>query len=492
MNYPNVLFLRYDKYKAVDTILEENKPALLFSYTIVNDIQSVCKLFDSNYHILVTYGDTEQEYHTLERLITTRINARWLHYKNINDINDVNYLINYCYINNVTKPRRETRVTFSIFTTTFNSYSKLLRAYESIKQQELKDWEWVIVDDSTDESHFTFLKDLFKNDYKVRLYRRKCNSGLIGEVKNEAVSLCRGRYLLELDHDDTITPDLLSRAVKVFEDDEEIGFVYTDFINIHENGDNFKFGDFICKGYGGYYTMKMNNKWVYVYITPNVNNVTLSHIVCVPNHPRIWKREVIHAIGNYSEFLPICDDLELLLRTAIHTKMAKICQVSYVQYMNEGGNNFTWIRNKEICRLGPMIIDHFNKKYNVDEEMKKRDAYEDNIYKDQHSKIWKRTDYTNKYCNKVYNFDYDKQYCILGIDSLINNTEKITDLYKNIRNDFILVDNTVSIETLWQILDENNFHRMKCYSFHDGETKEELKNYFNLLYKSCADAEILE
>jgi len=239
--------------------------------------------------------------------------------------------------------------------------------------------------------------------------------------------------------------------------------------------------------------MKMNNKWVYVYITPNVNNITLSHIVCVPNHPRIWKREVIQEIGNYSEFLPICDDLELLLRTAIHrTKMAKICQVSYVQYMNEGGNNFTWIRNKEICRLGPMIIDHFNKKYNIDEEMKKRDAYEDVMYKDHHSKIWKRTNYTNKYCNKVYNFDYDKQYCILGIDSLINNTEKITDLYRNKRNDFILLDNTVTIETLWQILDENNFHRMKCYSLQDGETKEEMKNYFNLLYKSCADTEILE
>ena len=29
-------------------------------------------------------------------------------------------------------------------------------------------------------------------------------------MKNEAVSLCRGKYIIELDHDDEILPDCLS------------------------------------------------------------------------------------------------------------------------------------------------------------------------------------------------------------------------------------------------------------------------------------------
>ena len=40
------------------------------------------------------------------------------------------------------------------------------------------------------------------NDSRVRLYRRSENNGNIGNVKNEAISLCRGKYILEFDHDD--------------------------------------------------------------------------------------------------------------------------------------------------------------------------------------------------------------------------------------------------------------------------------------------------
>ena len=112
-------------------------------------------------------------------------------------------------------------------------------------------------------------------------------------------------------------------------------------------GENFKYGDFICKGYGGYYMQKYNNRWVYVYITPNINNITLSHLVCLPNHPRIWRRDTMYKLENYSEFLPICDDYEILLRTALNTKIVKIHKLGYVQFMNDGRSNFSLIRNGE-------------------------------------------------------------------------------------------------------------------------------------------------
>ena len=71
---------------------------------------------------------------------------------------------------------------------------------------------------------------------KVRLYRRGCNSGNIGNVKNEAISLCRGKYILEFDHDDEILPDTLRESAHVFETYKDVGFVYFDFINIYEDG----------------------------------------------------------------------------------------------------------------------------------------------------------------------------------------------------------------------------------------------------------------
>ena len=125
------------------------------------------------------------------------------------------------------------------------------------------------------KKHFQFLKKHLSHDSRIRMYRRSENSGSIGNVKNEAVSLCRGKYVLEMDHDDEILQTVLEDAVKVFvnevtdkssesgkSDNEEIGFVYMDFINVYENGENFRYGDNICKGYGSYYCQKYNDKWV--------------------------------------------------------------------------------------------------------------------------------------------------------------------------------------------------------------------------------------
>ena len=236
---------------------------------------------------------------------------------------------------------------------------------------------------------------------------------------------------------------------------------------------------------------KYNNKWVYVHNTANINNITLSHIVSIPNHPRIWRKDVLMKIGNYSEYLPICDDQELILRTAINTKIIKIAKLGYIQYMNDGGNNFSLIRNSEINRLGPKyIVPQFYEMYKIDEKMKELDAYEDEIYKQKYSKIWTRKDYTHKYCNKVIQYDYDKQYCILGLDTFNKNLSNIKELYKNIRNDFILFQSNDTIENISKILDDNEFDRFKFYTMKDT-SNEEFINFFNMCYKSCNDFEII-
>jgi hypothetical protein len=122
--------------------------------------------------------------------------------------------------------------------------------------------------------------------------------------------------------------------------------------------------------------------------------------------------------------------------------------------MNEGGNNFSLIRNSEINRLGPKyIIPQFYEMYKIDEKMKELDAYEDEKYKHLYSNIWTRKDYTHKYCNKVIQYDYDKQYCILGLDTFNKNLSNIKELYKNIRNDFILFQSNDTIENISNILD---------------------------------------
>lgn len=483
---PVIVFFRYDSYSIIDSFFTINKEKLLCSVSIYNNNTCLNQLFNLNYHLLITFGNSSEEYiKDVYDILPSRINLRWIHLTTIDSVDQFNSSVQYCYMYNIVK-QECLRPVFSIFTTCYNSFEKIKRAYDSVKGQIYKDWEWVIIDDSPEDTHFLFLKDLFQGDNRIRLYKRSENSGNIGNVKNEAVSLCRGNFVLELDHDDEITPDCLKDAVCVFNQDPEVGFIYMNFSNIYENGVNFNYGNHYALGYSGYYMEKYKNKWIYVSSSANINNVTLSHIVSVPNHPRIWKKDVLMQMGNYNECLPVSDDYELLLRTAVRTKMVKIHQLGYIQYMNSNENNFSLIRNSEINRLCKHLTSHCFREYAIDKNMKEKNAFE----LPQHKPIWEIDNYKPSYCNDVVNLHYTKQYCIIGIETLCHHYNEIKELYKTNTNDFIIIDKIDDVQLLCNMLDKLEFNRMKCYALPCSD--EQLINYFHFIYKSCHQVHVFE
>lgn len=492
MKYPFVIFYRKEEHKYIDDFFMINSDNLNCSVFIADNVEYVKNLFNSNFHLLVTYGDSFEE-------IFTIVSERMLKYRHIHlntqdfSIDSFNELINNTYIQLCSLNRELTRPIFSLFTPSYNSFNKINRVYNSLKKQTFLDWEWIIIDDSPDDKNFQFLRDNFANDSRIRFFRRSTNNGSIGNVKNETIGLCRGKYVLEMDHDDELMPYVLEESAKIFDEKQDVGFIYYDCACVYENGNNQWYGDFICKGYGGYYSQKYDNKWLLVYITPNINNITMSHLVCCPNHPRIWRKDVLLKIGSYSEYLPICDDYEILLRTAISTNIVKVHKLGYIQYMNDSNNNFSLIRNAEINRIGPLYISpiYYNI-FNINNVMKSKDAYEDEKYIQYHSKIWERDQntYQHKYCNTIMNMDYDKQYCIIGLDSLIENYEFILKIYNNVKYDFIVLENKCNLQYLQDRLERMNFQRMKCYSL-IGADENQLINYFKLLYLSTDNYEII-
>ena len=258
--YPHVILFRHNNYSHIDNFIEENRSRLDCTITITNTIDDLQKLFNPNYHVLVTYVDNYAEYDYISSKLPTRFSSRWFHKSDIVEIDEFNRNVNYCYIDNVIRPRETTRPLFSIFTTCFKSYEYITTAYNSIKSQSLIDWEWVIMDDTGEDEHFAFLKEKLSGDNRIRLYKRDKNSGNIGNVKNEAISLGRGKYVLEMDHDDEILTDCLQDAYNIFQTYDQIGFIYGDTIHLYRDGTNFKYSDFICKGYGGYYMEKVKGE----------------------------------------------------------------------------------------------------------------------------------------------------------------------------------------------------------------------------------------
>ena len=503
MKYPFVIFYRKHIFNQLDNFFIENAAKLDCSIFIADSVEYVKNLHNSNYHLLITYGDNEQDYiNELLTVISNEMLIRHIHIstndevKNnelTNNVDKFNHFINTEYVKLCTVNRCLVRPTFSLFTPSYNSYNKILRVYNSLQKQTLLDWEWIIIDDSPDDNNFHFLRENFSNDPRIRFYRRSSNNGSIGNVKNETIGLCRGKYVVEMDHDDELMPYVLRESADLFDSKPDIGFIYYDCACVYENGTNQWYGDFICKGYGGYYSQKYEDHWRLIYITPNINNITMSHLVCCPNHPRIWRREVLLNMGSYCEYLPICDDYEIILRTSVSTNIAKIHKLGYIQYMNESNNNFSLIRNSEINRIGPKFISpNYFEHLKINEVMKEKNAYEDETYMYRYSKIWERNQstYKHNYCNIIVNNDYDTQICIIGFDSLLANIDEINELYKNLKNDFIVLENKCSLQYLQERIERYHFTRMKCYTLIDTPN-EELINFFKVMYLSVSNYRII-
>ena len=495
MKYPNVLLIRHQHYSDIDMVVNNSSSddTLQCTIEITSELMRAREIMSDKYHLLLTYGPVASEYSDISRMIGDRHRGRWIHKDELPSVSDLNEHLNFCFIHNVLQPRESTRPIFSVFTTCYNSYDKIVRAYTSLLAQSLIDWEWVILDDSPNDEHFQYLRNTL-TDPRIRLYNRAGNSGSIGYVKNEAVMMCRGKYCIELDHDDEIVPSCLSDAAQVFDSRPEIGFIYMDFINMYEDATPFRYGDFLCKGYGGYLALKYGERWQYMYLTPNINNITMSHLVCCPNHPRIWRRDSLMKAGNFSELLPVCDDYEILLRTFMTTGVAKICKLGYIQYMNEGNSNFSLIRNGEINRIGPQhIMPNFYREFDVHKKLEDRDATEHSSYISNQTLLWTRGEnFEHKFMNLRLSVDHTRQVLVIGLEAF-----KRPDVACHLddpHTEVILLDNCGSIETLTRYLDESGHTSVKCWSLPNEphNNREAILKYFEYLCKSCDDVVVIE
>ena len=229
--------------------------------------------------------------------------------------------------------------------------------------QTYTNWEWVVVDDSTDDN-FTYkiLQNIAKTDNRVKLFSFDVKTGgVVGEAKYRAATLCTGEILAELDHDDLITADtcfLLSKASAQF---PHAGFFYSDSVEVENNFSSRTYGDFWAFGYGNYREEILDvfgRKKFRVPITPNINPKTIRHIVSVPNHLRAWRRELYLNIGGHNRRLPVADDYDLIVRTFLNTIMVHIEHTCYIQMFH--GHNYQDKCRPEISRRVDMIRKYYN------------------------------------------------------------------------------------------------------------------------------------
>jgi glycosyltransferase involved in cell wall biosynthesis len=263
---------------------------------------------------------------------------------------------------------------FSIFTPTYNTREdKINRMYDSLKNQTVQDWEWVIVDDSNWNITWGYLCELAQKDYRIKPHRiLPITNGNIGLAKNRAAMLCEGEWLLELDHDDALISNCLeicADAALVYKD---AGFIYTDCCELYDDGE-FKSYDHdysgnwygrsdnsYCWGYAGHTMVVADGKDYLAHHTADINPRTIRFNIGMPNHARMWRRDVYRKIGGHNIKFPVADDFELIIRTFLNTRMIHVKEMLYLQYSDK--NTTTSNNSIDINRRARLIRDHYNER----------------------------------------------------------------------------------------------------------------------------------
>ena len=214
----------------------------------------------------------------------------------------------------------------------------LLELYESILVQNYRNWEWVLY--LNNKCTVEHIPNSIKSHPQVKIFRQDNDNKNVGYIKNRAFHLGTGDVLVEVDHDDILTPDCLEELAKAYVD-PTVGFVYSNDAIRHMKDEFVPYDP----AYGWTHKkFEWNGQELVAMDSFPPSSQSLSYIWYAPDHVRSWRREVYQELGGHNVELSICDDHELMLRTYLHTRMYHINKVLYV-YRITGDN--TWLERNE-------------------------------------------------------------------------------------------------------------------------------------------------
>lgn len=171
-----------------------------------------------------------------------------------------------------------------------------MEAVESILNQSVADFEFIIIDDGSSDGTPAILAYYEKSDGRVRSFRQE-NRGLI-ESLNRGCALARGKYIARMDADDIAIRDRLARQVAFMENNPEVG-VLGGAVNIIDAA----------------------GKSLSISANPTgdgqIRSILFSE--CPFWHPTVvMRKEAFVAVGGYRKNMVDAEDYDLWLRIADH------------------------------------------------------------------------------------------------------------------------------------------------------------------------------
>jgi len=184
-----------------------------------------------------------------------------------------------------------------------NALPYLDQAIESILNQSLSDFEFVILDDASTDGSTGRLLEWAAKDPRIKLVRSARNLGVVAS-SNRVVEEASGNIIARMDADDVVHPHRLERQVAVLREHPEVGLVGTLSDTIDAKGR-------MLRG-------------------PEIWRVTRRSFQAPFPHGSItYRRELFERVGGYRAACEYWEDQDLYLRMARMGRIMVICEALY-------------------------------------------------------------------------------------------------------------------------------------------------------------------
>ncbi|MCF8369945.1 MAG: glycosyltransferase [Bacteroidales bacterium] len=121
----------------------------------------------------------------------------------------------------------------SIIMLSYNAELYLNEAIESVLNQDLNNYELIIIDDGSSDNSLNIIKSF--NDKRIKIHQNETNQGIVYS-RNKGIRLSSGKYIGMLDSDDIALPGKFRKQVEFLEEHPDFGMVGSWALLIDKNG----------------------------------------------------------------------------------------------------------------------------------------------------------------------------------------------------------------------------------------------------------------
>lgn len=197
----------------------------------------------------------------------------------------------------------------SVIMAVHNGEKYLIEAIESIVNQEFSDFEFIIINDGSNDQTNNIINSY--NDRRIVYLIEKTN---IGQTKalNKGIMISQGRFIARMDADDISLPKRLSRQVGFLEKNKDVSVVGSWHQEIDENGRRIR-----------------NRKLPTDPVSIKAGLITSSPMnwYCISHPTVMFRREAVVNSGLYNERYFISQDYELWIRISKKYLLANIPEI---------------------------------------------------------------------------------------------------------------------------------------------------------------------